>query len=891
MLRILPLLIATLWYLTTFAIADETGDVEFARDIQPLLANKCLNCHGPDDAEGGLQLHLREKALDELDSGEHAIVPGKPDESELLHRVASDDPDLRMPPEGDALTAAEIETLRKWIAGGAKWEVHWAYRPLDGSAPPKVSNTDATRNDIDHYVLAKLEKENIAPSPEADRYTLIKRLYYDLLGFPPTPEEVDAFVSDESPNAYEQLVDRLLASPHFGERWGRHWLDKARYADSDGYEKDNHRPDAWRYRDWVIGAINNDMPFDQFTIEQLAGDMLPDTTPLTKLATAFNRQTLTNTEGGTDKEQWRVAAVMDRTETLGTVWLGLSVGCARCHTHKYDQITHREYYQLYAYFNNGDEVNTNVPKNSLQAPLAQVEVNQLKSAIAARRDELAKSIDQWLPQLREEARATADTEVAYHPLEEIQISGPKGVTFTQQDDGSYLVGGANPDAAKYTLEATTSAESITGIRVEVLPDDSLGARGPGRTKHGNFVLNEIRLYTANTKKWGEADQRKFVAAEADFSQDGWPVTNAIDGIEGEGRDGTGWAVSPQFGKPHTATFALGRPIENDKRQLQIVFAQTYGSQHTIGRFRISAVTGNLPGAGMPEDVRKLVLADNRDAAATKRLVGYYATRDRKSLELHAQLQKLTGTVDGETMSVRVIGQRTSNPRTTHILRRGEFKEPLDEVTTGTLTTLPPITPREGNEITDRLDLARWLVSGENPLVPRVAVNHIWKNLFGAGNVPTMNDFGVRGDLPSHPRLLDHLATTFIDEGWSRKALIKYIVMSATYRQSSRHRPDLVDVDPNNRLLHRQNRFRIEAEIIRDATLAASGLLSRKVGGPSVFPPIPPSVTDLTYNSSFKWNTSKGEDRYRRGMYTYFKRHQRRTRPQQHAHRRAGDAQQ
>lgn len=591
---------------SVFVIADDQPR-KFAEDVQPLLAKHCLLCHGPDDAQGGLQLHAPETALAELDSGARAIVPGDASHSELLRRITTDDPDLQMPTEGERLSPAEIATLRDWIEDGAEWEVHWAYRPLDAGQPPAVENSVAIRNDVDRFVVARLERASIAPSTTADRATLIKRLYYDLIGLPPEPAEVDAFLRDDAKDAYEKLVDRLLASQHFGERWGRHWLDKARYADSDGYEKDRHRPDAWRYRDWVIRAINEDKPFDRFTVEQLAGDMLPDASPLQLLATAFHRQTLTNTEGGVDKEQFRVAAVMDRTETLGAVWLGLSVGCARCHNHKYDQISQREYYQLYAYFNNGDEVDVDIPDLS---PFA-------------------------------------------------------------------------------------------------LPED----------------------------------------------------------LQGPDRKGS----------------------------------------------------------------------------------------------------------SGKPASIRAIKHRTGDPRKTHVLRRGEFKQPLDEVGTGTLSALPPVRPREGDTETDRLDLARWLVSGDNPLVPRVAANHVWKQLFGEGIVPTLSDFGVRGDAPSHTRLLDHLALELVQAGWSRKALVKHIVMSATYQQSSRHRPELRASDPNNRLLYRQNRFRVEAEIIRDISLAASGLLSRKVGGPSVFPPIPEGVTDLTYNSSFKWQTSEGEDRYRRGLYTYFKR--------------------
>ncbi len=488
---------------------------------------------------------------------------------------------------------AKSKNCKQWVAGGARFEQHWAYRPFDPGPPPAVQDPSWCRNVIDRYVLARLERQGVTPSPEADRYTLIKRLYYDLLGLPPSMREADAFADDESPAAYTQLVDRLLSSPHFGERWGRHWLDKARYADSDGYEKDNPRPDAWRYRDWVLNAINRDLPFDRFTVEQLAGDLLPDCDEMARLATAFNRQTLTNTEGGTDQEEFRVAAVMDRTETLGTVWLALTVGCARCHSHKYDTITQDEYYQLFAFFNNGDET---------------------------------------------------------------------------------------------TIEVAASATS------------------------------------------------------------------------------------------------------------------------------------------------------------------------------------------DEKMSVRVISQRTAEPRTTHVLHRGDFLQPSHAVQPDALSALPKLQARqEDSDSPDRLDLARWLVSGNNPLPARVAVNHLWSQLFGEGLVRTMNDFGIRGESPTHPRLLDWLARSLIENHWSRKQLIRTIALSSTYRQSSRHRPQLADVDATNRLLHRQNRFRVEAEIIRDVTLAASGLLSGRIGGPSVFPPIPPSITDLTYNSSFKWETSEGEDRYRRGLYTFFKR--------------------
>ena len=855
----------------SFGEEDAATEVQFARDIQPILAKHCLVCHGLDQSEGGVQFHLAETAFALADSGEYAIVPGKSGESELMHRIVSREADLQMPPEGERLTETEIQMLKQWIDSGASWDTHWAYSPIVSGDPPEVDDASWPRVDLDRFVLSRLEQSQIKPSGIARPETLIKRLHYDLIGLPPSPTDVAAFVADHSAAAYEELVDRLLSSEHFGERWGRHWLDKARYADSDGYEKDNHRPDAWKYRDWVIKAINEDLPFDQFTIQQLAGDMLPEAASDEMLATAFHRQTLTNTEGGTDREQWRVAAVMDRTETLGTVWLGLSVGCARCHSHKYDRITQQEYYRLFAYFNNGDEVNVEIPKDPMVYETLENHLRSLQRQLKQQQERLAGSKDEWFPRINRRVLDELENEVKEHSLKVIRITGPEGVDFNLLEDGSYLVQGANPESAKYTIECEVGVDQVSGIHLEVLPHESLKQSGPGRTEHGNFVLNEVRVYASDRPEWNLDAKQAFASAAADYSQDGWPVLGAIDGVEGKGKQGTGWAISPKFGVMHSARFSFEKPIAQGKRFLQIVLSQSYGTQHTIGRFRVQALTGQMTGKAIPEEIRQIILEERNDDEAIQVLVAHQSTLDPQCKKLEGEIRKLRSQLEKEAMKVRVIRERTSDLRRTHVFRRGEFKQPQEEVSAGTLSTLPEIVSRDGKAETDRLDLARWLVSGDNPLVPRVAVNHVWYHLFGAGIVPTMNDFGVRGDAPSHPKLLDHLAGKLISEGWSRKHLIKYIVMSSAYQQASVHRPELVEVDPRNRLLHRQNRFRVEAEIIRDISLAVSGLLSNKVGGPSVFPPIPPSVTDLTYNSSFKWKESMGEDRYRRGLYTYFKR--------------------
>ncbi|MBC8244368.1 MAG: PSD1 domain-containing protein [Verrucomicrobia bacterium] len=867
------------------ALIPGVAGVDFAREIQPIFAENCAACHGPDTQKAGLNLMDERIIRSPLKSGKRALAEGDPDGSELIRRVSTPDADDLMPPpdHGNRLEPAQVALIREWIAEGGPWSQHWAYRPLSDPSLPKVKEPGWVRNGIDRFVAAKLEANGIQPSPRADRGTLIKRLSYDLVGLPPSPGEVEAFRNNTSPESYRRLVERLLASRHFGERWSRHWLDKARYADSDGYEKDRPRMNAWRYRDWVIHAINTDLPFDRFTIDQLAGDLLPDATDAQRLATAFNRQTLTNTEGGTDQEQWRVAAVMDRTETLGSVWLGLTVGCARCHNHKYDQLSQEEYYKLYAYFNNADETNTNVPRSRE----AVVDFTNAKTAHASKLNAMEATLKnrvallrQQLPalerSLRNEIASRKSEPVKFHRMELLNARADVSdkVRFTQKEDGSLLVSGENPAKAEYELYYKTGLNQLSGIRLEVLPDDSLGAKGPGRTPHGNFVLNEVRVYASPSPNF-DHDALNLLAlgqASANHSQNDWPAKNAIDGKGGAGTKGTGWAIGNRYGMPHTLDITLAKPLAIESGiHLHIVLDQEYGSQHTIGRFRMTARTGNFPTDGIPEHVVSILEKDPRQRTAEENdsLLAFLQSRDSEVARIQSELETLKGKApQPPVMNVRVMAQRQNNPRITHILHRGEFKQPRGKVVAGAFATLPTIRNRgEG----DRLDLARWLVNGRNPMVPRVAVNQIWANLFGEGLVRTLNDFGVRGDPPTHPALLDWLAGEYVRRGWSRKELIRLITQSATYQQASIHRLELADRDPGNHLLHRQNRFRVEAEIVQDLTLAASGQLSGKIGGASVYPPLPPGVAALSYANNFKWNVSRGEDRYRRGMYTFFKR--------------------
>ena len=890
---------------TKIAAGDVAPEHRYERQIKPLLAKHCLQCHGPDKAEGGLNLLDRKSALKELESGSIGIVPGKPEASELLARISSHDESTRMPPEGKPLTAAEIEVFKTWITEGAEYQTHWAYRPLALGAPPKIKNTAAVRNPIDAFVVAKLESKQIAPSPEASRETLIKRLYFDLLGLLPTPEEVDAFVRDKSPGAYENLVDRLLASPHFGERWGRHWLDMARYADSDGYEKDRARPDAYVFRDWVINAYNTDMPFDRFTIEQIAGDLLPNATPSQKIATAFNRQTLTNEEGGVDQEEYRVNAVFDRTDTLGTVWLGLTLGCAKCHNHKYDEISQAEYYKMFAYFNDADEVLTRLPVKATDAAALEKKLQPLEQALEKRKRELAPLQAKWEDEQREIVENRPNAKLEYVHFTDVSFAAASGLAFTEDKKLNIFTAAPKPGAAPaatdtYTLTIAGLPSAITGLRIDTLPDKAAKAKGAGHSKNGNFVITNLRANVVD-KNGKLLRAIPLQRATADFEQSGFKATDVLTETPNKKK---GWAVLPKVDADHWLQVRTTAPVTFAKgERLQVVIEQAYGSQHTLNRFKVRAVTGDARELHLPPDVAAALrmYPEKRIALTRATLFNFYVGLDPQVAKLQKDIEATLAEFKAQMMPVRTIATSIRG-RETHRFERGDFLSPAELLTPATLHVVPKGasengSPKKSNDVSStggtpaqfvsngkasaaeektprstRLDLAHWLVSRENPLTPRVVVNQIWARLFGIGIVRSINDFGARGDLPSHPELLDWLAGQYQrDLKWSTKSLLKTILMSATYRQSSAHRPELVDVDPQNVLLARQNRLRVEGEIVRDLALCSAGLLSRKIGGPSVFPPMPPELAKLSYAGSFSWTDSTGEDRYRRGMYTFFKR--------------------
>lgn len=851
--------------------------VDYSRDIQPLFAEHCLECHGPDASKGGLVLTTLLGATKQLKSGETGVVPGNPDHSAVIARVTASDLDDRMPPkEKKPLKVHEIELLKAWIKDGAKFDLHWAYKPVVQPPVPKIG--EASGNPIDQFILARLAEKGIKPSPEADRFTLIKRVHYDLLGLPPTPEAVDAFVNDKSPQAYESMVDRALASEHYGERWGRHWLDAARYADSDGYEKDRPRPDAWRYRDWVIRAVNDDMPFDQFTIEQIAGDLLPDATPEQIVATAFHRQTLTNTEGGTDQEQFRIEAVMDRTETTGAVWLGLTVGCARCHTHKYDQISQKEYYQIFAFYNNGDEVTRQVPTSPAEWAAyekangdAAKKLVPLQKKLDAAKAELPAKLPEWEKGVQArlaEARAKKTT-ASFASIDAAGVTAASKITLKKQADGSFLASGTVAKTDTYTVEIAAMERPVVALRVEAMPDDSLPGKGIGRSKNGNFVLSEVKVLAGRSRT--EASEILLHSPKADYEQKGFTAKETLDG-----NPQTGWGVGGSTTKPHQLTVQLATPfVPASDNKLFVVLDQQYtkNTEHVIGRFRVSASSDVTEDSIAPPEVVKILGEEpkRRNPVVIKPLWDWMEKVDPDVVAASRELENARARLPkAPLMDARVITQRTTSPRPTRLLHRGDFLQPADEVVPATLAVLPPLKSADAKTPT-RLDFARWLVSKDNPLTPRVTVNTIWGRLFGEGLVKTAADFGVRGMKPTHPELLEWLSAEFIKRGWSRKKILKLIMTSSTYKQESKNRMEMAEIDPKNDLLWRQNRLRVEGEIVRDLYLAASGLLSPKVGGASVFPPMPPDIAALSYAGNFSWSTSKGEDRYRRGLYTFFKR--------------------
>lgn len=859
--------------LPVVAVSLRAADPDFDKEILPILRERCIDCHGADEQESGLAVHTLGHFKRGGDRGV-LIVPGKSDESFLLKVLTTDGDVPRMPMDDDPLPADQIDLIKRWIDAGAPgWKEtsvarrivhsdHWSFQPIVRPDVPGVKHRDLVRNAIDAFVLRKLEAEGVEPSAEADRDTLIRRVYLDLLGLLPSPEERAEFVNDSRPGAYERMVDRVLASPHYGERWGRHWLDAARYADSNGYTIDGPRS-IWPYRDWVVDAINRDLPFDRFVIEQLAGDLLPNPTTDQLIATGFHRNTLINQEGGTDKEQFRCEAVVDRVSTTGTVFLGLTVGCAQCHSHKFDPITQREFYELFAVFNQCDEPNLDLPTEQQAQQRTKLTKDLADAKAALKKYESEKSggnaagaglaaFQQW----------KAQHERVWTVISLQRVTALGMTRFERLEDESWLV--KDPEIHEtYTLEFESPVDDLRSLRLEALTHDSIHNRGPGLTDHGNFTLNEATLETAG------GTFIPITRADADHAQKGGEAKNAIDGD-----DTTFWAINATPDKQHSdreIQFTLNpdQPIKAGTK-LRLRLLQTYSNTpYLIGRFRLSATSAPGPYLQIPLLVRRKweqakKWDDKKFSAEIETELGKFDPQRRKLTDavnkFAAKLKSLNGRID-KTMVVR----RKSEPRKTYIHIRGDFLRHGAEVQPAVPGVLHPLP--EGVETPNRLQFAEWLMDPANPLTPRVTVNRFWQRFFGLGLVETENDFGTQGSPPSHPKLLDWLASEFIREGWSMKRFHRLIVCSHTYRQSSALRPDLLQKDPRNRLLARQSRIRLEAEAIRDVGLASADLLYPKFGGPGVYPPQPGGI-DLLTQVKKKWDTETGPDRYRRALYTY-----------------------
>jgi len=1020
----------------TLRLAQAEAPVSFNRDVRPILSDKCFTCHGPDERarKAGLRVDLDGPAFQPAKSGATPLVPGDLAASELIKRIVTTDADDKMPPTdfGKHLSDAEIDILKRWVTEGAKYEKHWSFIAPVSPEPPAVMHGELVKNPIDNFILARLEEDGLSISPEADRATIIRRLSLDLTGLPPTPAEVDAFVNDPRSDAYEQVVDRLLASPAYGENMARKWLDLARYADTNGYHIDNERY-MWRWRDWVIGAFNQGMPFDEFTIDQLAGDLLPNPTVDQKLATGFSRNHMITFEGGIIPEEYRMQYVVDRVNTTSTAWMGLTMNCAQCHDHKYDPISAKDFYSMYAFFNSvpetGSDGNTGNSQPLMKAPLPeqQARLTALDQQIAGLQQYMNRPVaDIDAAQAAWESAKHAQVASRWQIFAPTALASTGGASLRKLDDGSVIAEGTIPNQDVYEITASLPGGDIRALRVEAFVDPALPNTGPGLADNSNFVLTEVEAEVSPASSPDITEKLRFATANADFAQANFDVSRAIDG-----NPDTGWAVEGD--KRHenrTAIFVADRPYgfaDGTHVKVRLRFDSTKFNKHAIGRFRISAtqdptmsastlghwfVNGPFVAADakaafdtpfepetkvelaetypdqrqkwvqlknaadgsafdLPGDIaatylyrtitapstRKMTLslasndavkvwlngnlvhnndkarplkADEDSVAITLqpgenkvlvKVVNYgsayqfffrnayeevgdiplgqealFATApqdrspaqkqelrtlyrrenwaDWKPLETYlGSLQQEHAKIDAEVPTAMIM-QDLPQPRDTFILSRGQYDLPTEKVT--------PAVPAQFGALpaglpANRLGLAKWLVDEKNPLTSRVVVNRFWQHYFGTGIVKTIEDFGLQGEWPTHPELLDWLATDFIASGWDVKALQRMIVTSAAYRQSSRSSDTLNQRDPENRLLARGPRFRLEAETIRDNALAASGLLVPTIGGPSVRPYQPDLWKEVSYGgagNSFTAQTfvqDKGERLYRRSMYTFWKR--------------------
>lgn len=891
-----PAFVSTL-LLATPALAG----VDFVQDIQPIFAQHCYQCHGPHRQEAAFRLDHKETALKGGDIGP-AILPGKAAESLLIRAVSGLEPKLKMPRKGELLSPDQIAKLTAWINAGAEWPDsasvkleqktdHWSFHPPVRPEVPK-----GFASPIDAFIQTRLKTEGIKPAPGTAPETLIRRLSLDLTGLPPSPAEVAAFVAafaKDSPKAVRDATERLLVSPHYGERWGRHWLDSARYADSNGYEKDPMRF-IWFYRDWVINAFNRDLPYDQFIIEQLAGDQLPHPTQDQIVATGFLRNSMVNEEGGVDPEQFRMEAMFDRMDTIGKSILGLTIGCTQCHNHKYDPISQEEYYRMFAFLNNDNE-----PWRVVYQPQEQMQLAQMHQRIKELEDKIKHDNTGWEARMAAwEDTVQEDSKVTWHTLQAPFIDNTTGgQKMLMQKDGSYLAQSYAPTRSTPQFEIELNASNITAFRLELLTDPNLPAYGPGRALDGTCALSEFQV---DAEADGKSEKLKFASATADFGepentplpafaqdQDSakdkrvtGPVAYAIDG-----NDKTAWGINAGPGRrnvPRNAVFVLDKPLAKATK-LTIGLAMKHGGWNSddlqtlnIGRFRISYTTdANAKADPLPRAVRDILRKpqDKRTPSQTATVFSYWRTTVPEWQPVNEAIE--LAWKSHPTGTTTLVLDRRDEPRMTSLLKRGDFLKPGDRVSAGVPAFLNPL-PKDADG--SRLTFAKWMTDKKAPTTARAFVNRVWQSYFGTGLINTPEDLGTQGEEPVHRDLLDWLACEFMQPTtekaapWSIKHLHRLIVSSATYQQDSRITPAALERDPYNRLLARGPRFRVEGEVVRDIQLAVSGLLNDTVGGRPVMPPAPAHLFEKPASyAPFPWKVDEDASQYRRAVYVFRRR--------------------
>ena len=896
------------------SFAGAQTEIDFGSQIKPILSDNCFACHGPDEAQRTSDFRLDQKAS-ALDPEFSVIIPSDPDSSLLVERVLSNDPDEVMPPSDHRkqLTESEKELLVRWIEQGAKWSEHWAFQKLTKTPLPHAVDSDWPINFIDHFIFERLRQRQLTPSPAAPSHTLLRRLSFDLTGLPPTPDDVRRFElavqAEGSEQAYQREVERLLASPHFGERMAVYWLDLVRYADTVGYHGDQN-VSVSPYRDYIIDAFNQNMPFDQFTREQLAGDLLENATQARQIASGYNRLGMMSAEGGVQPEEYLNKYASDRVRTTAAVWLGITLGCAECHDHKFDPFTTRDFYQFSAFFADIKEKGlyaganqTGVWGSSIDVPDPQLDslIGPLEESIRELDSRMVETAEIKSRRLQWEARLMYSL-VPWKPLEPSSVATfPKLKTKTMTDH-SILISGDNPKEAIYSVVAKVQPD-VKSFRLEALPHKSLPKKGPGRAGNGNFVVTEfiairgdhadkIKELSKDISEWPEELQSRTVKltnATATIEQlqggEGHPDKkwSAASAIDQDSRGKTwGWAVLPEVGKPQELVVQIADGQPEIKKVTFILKQQHTNGPHLLGHFRLSQALVHdavaNPISALPENVQLILRIDESDRSERQRMEisdyyvsiapEYEGTRNQIS-ELEAERDALVKQHTRTTLVTVSVP-----PREIRVLARGDWMDKSGPVV---LPSVPASVRGPGwNEVTEknratRLDLANWIVEKSNPLTARVFVNRTWRMFFGNGISNVLDDLGSQGEPPSHPELLDHLAIDFVESGWDVKQLIRNIVLSNTYRQSSKYRNDLEKVDPENRLLARQSRFRLDAEFIRDHALAVSGLLVKKSGGRSVMPYQPPGLYRHLNFPTRKYNASSGDDQYRRGLYTHWQR--------------------